>query len=88
MMGTGYGRAMSVTTSQWPRRLMGSTISSMTSAIVVCSRSTARGVNAFDTTLRTRWCRAPSMPSKEFCTLSHNGPEVMPWTVRMYPGGM
>ncbi len=47
MIGIGYRRAMSATTSQRPVMVTGSTSSVMTSAIVVCSRAVDRGVNAW-----------------------------------------
>ena len=54
MIGIGYRRAMSATTSQRPVLVTGSTSSVMTPAIVVFSRAVDRGVNALETSRRSR----------------------------------
>jgi hypothetical protein len=54
MIGIGYCRAMSATTSQRPAIVTGSTSSVMTPAIVVFNRAVDRGVNAWETSRRSR----------------------------------
>ena len=54
MIGIGYRRAMSATASQRPVMVTGSTNSVMTSTIVLCSRAVDRGVNAWETSRRSR----------------------------------
>ena len=69
---------MSVTTSQRPRIVWRSTSSVMTSMIVERSRAVARGVKAFDTKRRRRWCSSPSRLIRLAVTRSHIAPDVMP----------
>src|ERR1700738_3664059 len=38
--------------------------------------------------VRSLWCSAPSRHSRLLTTLSHSGPELMPWTARLIPGGI
>ena len=86
-MGMGYRRAMSTTTSQRPVAVSGLIKAVMTAAIVVCNRAVEQGVNALDTSRRSRWCSAPSRLSRPFVTLSHSRPEVMPWASSASPFG-
>ena len=63
-------------------------MSSLTTVwMVSCIRAVARGVKARDTRLRSRRCSSPSMFRMLRVTLSHNGPDVMPWAERWMPGG-
>ena len=54
MIGIGYRRAMSATTSQRPVLVTGSTSSVMTPTIVVCQSCGRPGVNALETSRRSR----------------------------------
>jgi hypothetical protein len=88
MIGIGYRRAMSATTSQRPVMVTASTSSVMTSMIVLCSRAVDRGVNAWETSRRNRWCSVPSRHSRPVVALSHSGPYVMPCAASTRPLGM
>ena len=87
MTGTGYGRAMSATTSQRPSAISGSVNCVMMSVIVVSRRATALGVNAFDSSRRSRAWSSPLTLSSDAVTRSHKGPDVMPCASRPRPGG-
>ena len=78
MIGVGYRRAISATTSHFPLAAIGSTSSVMTSSMSVRSRSAPRGVNAFETSRRSRWCVSPCNPRMLRLALSQTGPDVMP----------
>ena len=75
-----------MTTSQWPASATRSTNSFITPTMVSCRRRVARGVNALEQRLRNRWWASPSMHSRLLATLSHSGPDVMPWTSRIQAG--
>ena len=74
MIGTGYGRAMSATTSQRPCALIGSISPLITSTMMSSSRVTDRGVNAFDTSRRSRAWSSPLMASRVVLARCHSGP--------------
>ena len=61
MIGIGYRTGMPATASpSAPTPVSGSTSSVMTSTMVACRRAVDRGVNALETSQRSRLCSAPS----------------------------
>ena len=57
----------------------------ITSTMMSSSRVTDRGVNAFDTSRRSRVWSSPFMASREVLARCHSGPEVMPCVSRPSP---
>ena len=78
---------MSSTTSQRPAATSGSVSSVMISVMVVSRRPTERGVNAFDTSRRSRVWSSPLMLSRVVLARCHSGPDVMPCASSPSPSG-